>query len=281
MSILCMALFFLAPQGSAVVQDVQIDRNEISIETSAGSRQITHDGSVKRLPTISPDGKRIAYVVDLGPVDGKETSDSGSHEDVVEVDLQGKALRHILPEGYIPRSFERLEWIDDERIGAMTCGHANCFYWILDADTGKTLKKMEGGFDFVWSHNRRWVARRFVDDTEPSKEMDALMLNDDWAYPSQGELANASRHGHILSEPAWSPDDRWIAFTDAQEPEGDNYVVLLSPGGVILRDTIAGDVSSNAEIKWLDGTRLVVNAVGHTLNLIVAGNELHDVTGNQ
>jgi len=39
----------------------------------------------------------------------------------------------------------------------MACGHANCAYWILDADTGKTLRVMMGGFDFTWSHDGHWL----------------------------------------------------------------------------------------------------------------------------
>jgi hypothetical protein len=142
-------------------QDTRIENNEVSVQTSTGFQQITHDGTPKRLPVISPDGKRIVYVVGLWLTNGPNDV-SGDAEDVVEADIQGKVLRHIIPAGYIPREFDQLEWIDDQRVGAMSCGHANCIYWILDANTGTTLKKMEGGFDFVWSHNRRWVARRFI-----------------------------------------------------------------------------------------------------------------------
>jgi hypothetical protein len=66
-----------------------------------------------------------------------------------------------------------------------------------------------------------------------------------------------------------------------QGPEGDNYVVLASPSGVIMRDTIAGDVSSNAQIKWTDETHLDVIARGRIFNLIVVGNELRDITRTQ
>ena len=273
-------------------QDVRIDNNEISIETSTGFRQITHDGTPKRLVSISPDGKQIVYVVDLWLISGPQKDAGGNLEDVVEIDTQGKILRHMIPDGYTTGDFERLEWIDNQRVGAIGCGHASCVYWILDAGTGKTIKKMEGGFDFVWSHNRRWVARRFIDLTgaqsEPPGEFDRLMLNDAWIYPSPREdvLPRASGslplHGHTLGESIeWSPNDAWVAFTDMQGPEGDNYVVLASPSGVIARDTIAGNVSSNAEIKWIDETHLDVMASRRIFNLIVVGNELRDVTPSQ
>jgi hypothetical protein len=136
---------------------------------------------------------------------------------------------------------------------------------------------MEGGFDFVWSHDRRRVARRFVGDDDPVSEVDRLMLNDYRVYPSQDELG--AQRGHVLGESiVWSPNDAWVAFTDRQGPEGDNYVVLASPSGVIMRDRIAGDVSFNPQIKWNDDTHLVVMARERIFNLAIIGNELRDVT---
>ena len=260
-------------------QDIRIDNDEVSIQTSTGFRQITHDGTPKRLPLISLDGKRIVYVVDLWLTGGPHKDKNGNPEDVVEIDIHGKVLQHMIPEGYIPIRFDRLEWIDNHRVGAVGCGHANCAYWVLDADTGMTMKKMEGGFDFVWSHNRRWVARRFVGDGEPMSEVDRLMLNDDFVYPSPRLPETTPPQGHVLGESiVWSPNDVWVAFTDMEGPDGDNYVVLASLSGVISRDTIAGDVSFNAQIKWNDDTHLDVVAGGRTFNLIVFGNELRDVT---
>ena len=289
MPIYCIAIFLLILQTSDVKgQDIRIENNEVSIETSTGFRQITHDGTPKRLPVISPDGKRIVYVVDLWLTNGPRKDDSGDPEDVVETDTQGKVLRHIIPKGYIPVQFDQLEWIDNERVGAMGCGHANCVYWVLEANSGKTLKMMEGGFDFVWSHNRRWVARRSIGGGDPSSELDRLMLNDDWVYPSPREdklqrtPGGMPTHGHIIGDSiVWSPNDTWVAFTDVQEPEGDNYVVLASPSGLITRDMIAGDVSFNAQIKWTDDTHLDVTAAGRTFNLVIVGNELRDVTRAQ
>jgi hypothetical protein len=231
---------------------------------------------------ISPDGKRIAYVVDLWLTKDLHKDDRGDPEDVVETDVQGNIIRHIIPEGYIPVQFDKLEWIDNQRLGAMGCGHANCFYWIFEADTSKTVKRMDGGFDFVWSHNRRWVARRFVGDGDPMNEFDRMMLNEDFVYPSPRLPATAPPHGHVLGDSiVWSPSDVWVAFTDMEGPEGDNYVVLAKPNGLILRTTIAGDVSFNAQIKWNDDTHVDVMAGGRTFNLVIVGNELRDVSRSQ
>jgi len=276
MLICCIAIFFATLQ----VQNARIDNNETSIQTTAGLRQITNDRTPKRLAVASPDGKLVAYVVDLWLTSGPHKNDSGSPEDVIVVDTKGNILRHIIPEGYIPAQFDQLEWIDNQRVGAMTCGHANCLYWMLDADTGKTLKKMEGGFDFVWSHNRKWVARRFVDTgMGPSNQHDTLVLDDETVYPSSRELATMPRPGHVLGDSfVWSPKDNWVAFIDVQQPDGDSYIVVASPGGAVLRDRIAGDLPFDTQIKWTDDAHLKATASGRTFNLVIAGNQLRDVT---
>src|SRR5882672_12524548 len=94
MPIYCIVILLLILQAIEVKgQDIRIENNEVSIETSTGIRQITHDGTPKRLPVISPDGKRIVYVVDLWLTKGPRKRDRGDPEDVVETDTQGKVLR--------------------------------------------------------------------------------------------------------------------------------------------------------------------------------------------
>ena len=60
------------------------------------------------------------------------------------------------------RDFQQFQWMDDHRIGAMLCGQANCLYWIVDADSSLVLQKLVSGFDFLWSHNRKWLAHRQI-----------------------------------------------------------------------------------------------------------------------
>jgi hypothetical protein len=50
-------------------------------------------------------------------------------------------------------------------------------YWIMNADSGETIQLMVGGFDFVWSHDRQWVARKLVADTSVG-EFETLKLNE-------------------------------------------------------------------------------------------------------
>jgi hypothetical protein len=289
-------LGMLAPVFQAQGEDgtkIWTDKNDIWVQTAAGPRQITHDGIPKRLAELSPTGNRLVYVVD-------DWSSNAQHkqppkQDVVEMGSNGRVLRHIVPEGYVPEPFERLEWIDSQRVGAMTCGHANCFYWILDANSGNTLKVMKGGFDFIWSHNRRWVARRFVGFLNapagtPTDELDYLMLNETWIYPPRAEVVEdvqsgathqANSDGHTLGPFTWSPHDLWLAFTDRMTPTGDAYVVLASPKGVILRETVPVDVEFDAKVEWADDTHLQLATGGRIFKFVVDRMELRELTTSE
>lgn len=280
-------LLFLvqAPDGGS--GKAWLNHSEVWLQSKVGPRQLTHDGTAKRLLVLSPDSYRLAYVVDH-----ESSPDTRPPaEEVIEIDTTGNVLRHILPEGYVPGPFEQLEWVDNRRIGVMTCGHANCMYWILDSDSGKTLQVMTGGFDFVWSHNGHWVARKFVAEIDappevPQAEFDSLIFNEDdeETYPPPtGEDMIARRngrtpHGHVFGPFTWSPHDSWLGFTDRQLPEGDVYVVAASPSGLSVRDTIPIDADPNAKIDWTDDTHLQLRTRGRTFMFVIDGNQLREVT---
>jgi len=265
--------------------DVSIENNEVWLQTASGSRQITHDGVPKRLATLAPSGEGVAYVID------KEAPNNALEETVVLVNRKGEVLQRIVPEGYVPGDFDRLEWIDDQRIGAMVSGHANCMYWVLNPGSGKTIQVMRGGFDFIWSHNRRYVARRRfayygnVPEGEPLPEHDSVCFTQDdvTVYPPETgrqSLDDAETHdlGRISWGPfIWSPRDEWIAFPDVVGPEGDNYLVLVSPKGEILRETLSIDIGPDTSIEWLDDTHLDLNTSGKTFHFVIKGKQLTEV----
>jgi hypothetical protein len=163
--IVMVGLLWQAPQSSS---SVSLKGNEIWLRTPSGERQLTHDGVPKRLPIlyypsdvgmsrpdnslISPSGDSLMYVVDH-PVPNDPPK-----EEIIVLDMEGNIRKRITPEGYVPREFDRLDWIDEQRIGAMLCGHANCMYWVINPGSGKTIKVMSGGFEYTWSHNRKFAA---------------------------------------------------------------------------------------------------------------------------
>ncbi len=270
-----------ASSNKAFVRD-----NEIWVQTASAQRQLTHDGVPKRLPAVSPSGDTLIYVVDRPvPLNAPE-------ETIVLLDTEGKVRQTIVPQGYVPGAFDRLEWIDDQRIGAMTCGHANCMYWVLDPVSGKTIQVMSGGFDFIWSHNRRFVARYVMADwgvgqeKKPLAMHDGVLLNRDgvFVYPPERTGGQSTDDGQThdlgygdMPRFVWSPDDNWVAFTDLIGPQDDWYVVVVSPTGDMLRDTVPIDPDFGAILTWVDDTHLELHAAGRTFHFVLSGKQFSEV----
>jgi hypothetical protein len=280
-----LASLFAAVALFAQIQSVDhvkiwIEKNEVWAQSNGPPVQLTHRGQAKGTPVASPDNHRIVYLAD------QPAPDSGpTHEAIFEIDANGKALRTLVPASYVLGPFDKLEWIDNKRIGAMTCGRANCFYWVLDPDSGKTLKTMIGGFDFVWSHNAQWVARRFIKQSETAVwdlggEDDTLQLNETQFYPPDAGVSGPRRnptHWHVFGRFTWSPNDTWLSFTDTISPDGDSYVVLVSPAGKILRETVSTNVRYDATVDWVDDMHLQLTTGGRTFSFVVDGGRLLEV----
>ena len=259
--------------------NIWIDNNEVWMQTAGGPRQLTSDNIPKRLPLLSPDSKRLIYVVDQPSPDvGREPD----QELVFEIDTDGKPLLKIIPKGYVPDRFERLDWIDERRIGAMVCGHANCFYWIMNPDTGETIQVMVDGFDFVWSHDRHWVARKLVGDT-PVGEFETLKLNEADIYPPGNDpdvvgvgFGRQPEHAHNLGPFTWSPHDAWLGFMDSQSAD-DVYVVLASTSGVILREKLAMPVRYDTAVEWTDDAHFQLKIANRMLRFVINGSEVQQL----
>lgn len=167
------------PKYKAWIQD-----HEVWMETSAGARRVVYDPVAADPVAVSPSGDRVVYGVINTSFDVHCGNNPRKY--IVLVTASGQFLWKVGFEEAC-EDFGQFEWIDDHRIGAMLYGRANCIYWVLDADSGKTLQKMFGGGDFLWSHDRRFVARRGLggitiagkDGLIESDELSYLMLNED------------------------------------------------------------------------------------------------------
>ncbi len=279
------AFLWQTPGGSS---SVSVKDNEIWLQTASGERQLTHDSIPKRLPTLSPSGNDLMYVVDH-----PQPSDPPK-EEIVLLGLEGDVRKRITPEGYVPREFDRLDWIDEHRIGALACGHANCMYWVINPDSGKTIEVIKGGFEYTWSHNRQFVATWGVsydcdephEREKPCPEHDSVSLNPgDARYPPEraGNFDDSYRfsHSHDIGMTrdtfVWSPDDKWVAFSDLIGPEDDWYVVILSPDGKMLRDTVPIDPDYKATLEWRDDTHLDLRASKQVFHFAVKGEQFSEV----
>jgi hypothetical protein len=261
---------------------VWIENHEVWMQTSAGPRRVLYDAAGSYPIAISQSGNKLAYAVS----DGKPVADGAKPSmRVALITSAGQSLGGFAPEDPY---FDSLEWIDEDRVGVVLGGHANCIYWVVDAKTGKTLREYFGGFDFLWSHDRQHVARRAMgpitlqdENGEPfeSDDLSSLMFNDDGNDVYPPEDPNTERpYERILGYLTWSADDTWVSFPETENPSGDTYVVLVSPNGQVLRESLPVDVEYNAKITWTDNNHFQITLAKRTFKFVVEGGKLREVT---
>ncbi len=251
--------------------------HEVWMETSTAPRRVIYDALSAEPVAASPSGDRIVYAVVNASFDAVHCGNT-PQKFVVLANASGEfQWKTALEEAC--NDFSKFEWIDDHRIGVMLCGHANCFYWVLDADSGKVLQKMMGGFDFLWSHDRKWVAHdrpRMTDD-----DAGTLMFNnDEVVYP----LADPKTHllpSRDIGALTWSPDDKWVSFAETEYPSYDGYVVLVGPHGDLLRESLPVDVEHNARVEWTDVSHFQITTSNRTFKFVLDGGALHEITDEQ
>ena len=277
----------LAPAFQARCQDsnkVWTDHNEVWIETTEGPRQLTHDGVPKRCADLSPSGKRVIYLAEDRSSDVEQRD--WVKEAIVEIDVNGLVLRHITPEGYV-HGFSYLQWIDDQRVGVEgSCNVQGCAYWVLNSDSGATLKEFLPGYQFVWSHDRSCLAWRVFGHRPDDGEQDGVMLNATWTYPPKDEARQRVRmkagrriiHSDDFGPFKWSPGDKWLGFADTIFPEEHTYIVLVSPTGVILRKTMPAEIyGMTLRLNWIDDTHFHLLAGERTFTFVVDDMQLREV----
>lgn len=264
---------------------VWIENHEVWMETGSGPRRVTYDALAADPVAASPSGDRVIYGVVNPDFDAVHCANT-PRKYIVMVNASGQFLwRTGFQEAC--EDFGQFEWIDDHRVGAMLYGRANCIYWVLDADSGKTLQKMVGGHDFLWSHDRRYVARRGMGGTViggkdgmiESDELSYLMFNDDGKdiYPPLNPSSHR-RYDRVLGYLTWSPDDKWVSFPETEYPSGDGYVVLVNPQGEALRESLPVDVDYNAKIEWTDDSHFQITTSKRIFNFAVEDNKLYEIT---
>ena len=219
-----------------------VENHEVWIETDAGNRRVLLDALVAEPVAASPSGDRVVYAVLNPQFDGPHCGNTPTKY-LALVRATGEPVWKIGFEQAC-EDFSKFEWIDDQRIGAMLCGRANCFYWVVDAGSGKILQELGGGFDFLWSHNRRWVAHRQLG--LGLEEGDALLFNDDGiVYPHPWPTTGFRKIGYLT----WSPDDKWVSFGETDFPSYDSYVVPVSPQGKVVREDLPVDTKYNPQVS--------------------------------
>lgn len=248
-----------------------IENHEVWIEKGAEARAVIYDSMAVEPVEASPSGDKVLYAA-LNPKFDQIHCANTPRQYVVLANASGQFIWKAALEQAC-NEFDRFDWIDGHRIGVMLCGRANCFYWILDASSGKVLQLFFGGFDFLWSHNRKWVAHRGI-GMIPEDDIDSLMFNDDnMVYPPTDPTSHEIPIRRI-GEMAWSPDDQWLSFGETEYPSYDSYVVLVSPSGRVLRESLPVDVDPGAKVQWTDNSHLRITASGRLFKFVVTNGAL-------
>jgi dipeptidyl aminopeptidase/acylaminoacyl peptidase len=77
-----------------------------------------------------------------------------------------------------------------------------------------------------------------------------------WLYPTDGSKARRLTAGDKDSEPHWSPDGRWIAFTAKRKDDEEAQIYVIAPDGGEARRLTALSTGASA-LRWFpDGKRI-------------------------
>lgn len=173
-----------------------------------GSRLTEHrkDGSFANvMPAISPDGQRIVYI-----------SDKSGYDDMYLMSaLDGRVIKRLI-KGQRTQDFESFHYLrssfswspDGSQVVFVSKRKDRDVIYIIDAESGKTLKRIEPDFDSVarpaFSPQGDLIAFVGVEDGRPG--LFTFDLND-------GHVE--ALHGSALEYAgfSWSPDGEYIAFS--------------------------------------------------------------------
>jgi Tol biopolymer transport system component len=170
------------------------------------------------------------------------------------IDVVDGSVRTILPPGDSAKGVSRSP--DGRLVAFWTIGGGQSHLWLIGVD-GRDRRELASdlslgwtnGID-VWSSDSRFLA------TEVSLGSDARIIVADVVT---GAARVVTPPGLIAHNPLWSPDDRWIAFTE--ETNGMRSVAVIRTDGSGKR-TISGDIVGVAgPDTWsTDGTWIYFDA---------------------
>jgi hypothetical protein len=68
-----------------------------------------------------------------------------------------------------------------------------------------------------------------------------------------------------------------VSFPEVENPSGDSNVVLVSPQGDFLRESLPVDVDYNAKVVWTHNNKSQITASKPTFKFVLEGGKLREL----
>jgi TolB protein len=190
--------------------------------TTRKTRQVTHGQGIEFDPSLSPDGKRVAW-----------RSNRKGNEEVRVANVDGTHVRNLTRHravDYAPA------WSPNGRRIAFASSRGGSLphIWVMNADGTNVhvLTRVFSGEYPAWSSDGKRIA---FATNEPLRQngFDIVVANADGSNPHRVNLNELYEMG-----PAWSRDGKWLAFYAGNDGRHDVY--LMRPDGSDRRRLTSG-----------------------------------------
>ena len=215
------ASFAISDTGTLVYVAGGFERTLWLVDGDGGEAQIAVLPRDYRSPRVSPDGTRVAVLVDPRP--------SG----IWMVDLERAAVAPVATDRHHPS----LTWAPDgERLAFPLDGDMHWILWRLGGEPQRAARRPLSQFLPSWSIDDQIVVREI--NPETGSDLIALNLEDSSTRPFLATPASESA-------PAFSPDGRWIAYTSDVSGAQEVYVRPFPGPGPRHSVSVAGGTEAN------------------------------------
>lgn len=196
----CFVMSSGSPQMHLVIQDAQ--------EKSEHDYRPREARAVARVPTIAPDGKRVAFSV----------SDVNGHQ-IGSVDMQGKDLRLLTQSSGINHAPAYSP--DGRRIAFSSSREGDFDLYVMEADGSNVTQLFESpGLDErpAWSPDGQRIA--FTSNRDGNYEIYLLEL-------ASGTQRKLTDHPEKDDFATWHPDGKRVLFVSSRDGKSDLYQVAV------------------------------------------------------
>jgi dipeptidyl aminopeptidase/acylaminoacyl peptidase len=274
----------VSPDGKQVVFAVrstilgenrtQIDLWTVPADGSRPARQITYDRAAERGLRWSPDGSRIAFLVDRDgsrqvwalPVGGGEGSKLTSHPQSIsafDFSPDGTQVAFVAPPAKTDEEQRREREKDDGYLLGEQWRAERV--WVAGKSIGDTRLHVDS---LAWSPNGREIAVIVAPTAEADSSADAKAQVIDVASGQARDIPGGDRAGSV----AWSPDGKRLAFTRPFDGRGISRddVFVWEAGSADAARNVSSALDRDIEgMYWSPDSRdvdvLISNGATHTL----------------